>query len=152
MSSGSWWWPPNWPAPKRSEHLQKDYETSTTTNTTRNLEEERLVGRIGVLTKRVEQLEIQFGGLYDSCSDLMGRIKSLENQMLWHEPVEKNDRIEAMGRAVRSERDANDAGPTAGLKIHMFGDEVELEEQLQNGKRKISQYTMKELKQRLKRK
>ena len=60
MSSGSWWWPPNWPVPKGREHM---YETSTTTNTARNLEEERLVGRIGVLTKRVEQLEIQFGGL-----------------------------------------------------------------------------------------
>jgi len=146
MSSSSWWWPPNWPAPKGSEHLQKDYETSTTTNTTRNLEEERLVGRIGVLTKRVEQLETQFNGLYDSCCDLMGRVKSLENQMLWNRPVE------AIGRAVRSERDANDAGPTAGIKIHMFGDEVELEEQLRNGKKKISQYAMKELKQRLKRK
>jgi len=146
MSSSSWWWPPNWPAPKGSEHLQRDYETSTTTNTTKNLEEERLIGRIGVLTKRVEQLETQFHGLYDSCCDLMGRIKSLENQMLWNRPVE------AIGRAVRSERDANDAGPTAGLKIHMFGDEVELEEQLRNGKRKISQYAMKELKQRLKRK
>lgn len=89
MSSGSWWWPLNWPAPKGSEHLQKDYKTSTTTNTTRNLEEERLVGRIGVLTKRVEQLETQFHGLYDSCCDLMGRIKSLETQMLWHGPVEK---------------------------------------------------------------
>ena len=132
MTPGNWWWPPNWPAPKGSEHLQKDYETSTTTNTTRNLEEERLVGRIGILTKRVEQLETQFHGLYDSCCDLMGRIKSLENQMLWNRPVE------AIGRAVRSERDANDAGPTAGLKIHMFGDEVELEEQLRDGKKKIS--------------
>jgi len=147
MTPGNWWWPPNWPVPKGREHL---YETSTTTNTTRNLEEERLVGRIGVLTKRVEQLETQFHGLYDSCCDLMGRIKSLETQMLWHEPVEKNDRIEAIGRAVRSERDANDAGPTAGLKIHMFGDEVELEEQLRDGKKKISRYAMKELKQRLK--
>ena len=66
MSSSSWWWPPNWPAPKGSEHLQRDYETSTTTNTTKNLEEERLIGRIGVLTKRVDQLETQFHGLYDS--------------------------------------------------------------------------------------
>ena len=99
-----------------------------------------------VLIKRVNQLETQFNGLYDSCCDLMGRVKSLENQMLWNRPVE------AIGRAVRSERDANDAGPTAGIKIHMFGDEVELEEQLRNGKKKISQYAMKELKQRLKRK
>ena len=73
MSSSSWWWPPNWPAPKGSEHLQRDYETSTTTNTTKNLEEERLIGRIGVLTKRVEQLETQFHGLYDSRCDLMTR-------------------------------------------------------------------------------
>jgi len=145
--SYNWWWPPNWPAPKGCEHEQTEYGTNptTTTGSVKNLEEERLIGRIGVLTKRVEQLEIQFGGLYDSCCDLMGRIKSLENQMLWNRPVE------AIGRAVRSERDANDAGP-ATTTIHMFGDEVELEEQLRNGKRKISQYAMKELKQRLKRK
>ena len=145
--SYNWWWPPNWPAPKGCEHGQTEYGTNltTTTGSVKNLEEERLIGRIGVLTKRVEQLEIQFGGLYDSCCDLMGRIKSLENQMLWNRPVE------AIGRAVRSERDANDAGP-ATTTIHMFGDEVELEEQLRNGKRKISQYAMKELKQRLKRK
>jgi len=148
MSSSSWWWPPNWPAPKGSEHLQRDYETSTTTNTTKNLEEERLIGRIGVLTKRVDQLETQFHGLYDSCCDLMGRIKSLENQMLWHEPVETNDRI---AEAVREERDANNAG-SATTTIHMFGDEVELEEQLRDGKKKISRYAMKELKKRIKKK
>jgi hypothetical protein len=70
------------------------------------LEQERLVGRLGILTKRIEQLEIQFAGLYDSGCELMGRIKSLENQMLWNQPVETNDRI---AEAVRQERDANNA-------------------------------------------
>jgi len=144
MSLSNWWWPPNWPAPKGSEHLQKDYETSTTTNTTKNLEEERLIGRIGVLTKRVDQLETQFHGLYDSCCDLMGRIKSLENEMLWNQPVEKTDQIKDwIGEEMEK---------PATTTIHMFGDEVELEEQLRDGKKKISRYAMKELKKRIKKK
>lgn len=72
----------------------------------RDLEKERLLGRIGALTKRIDNLEIQFAGFYDSCCDLMGRVKSLENQMLWNQPVETNDRI---AEAVRQERDANNA-------------------------------------------
>ena len=124
------------------------HDPADCTHNERTLEQERLVGRLGILTKRIEQLEIQFGGLYDSCCDLMGRVKSLENQTLWHEPVETNDRI---AEAVRQERDANNAGP-ATTTIHMFGDEVELEEQLRDGKRKISRYAMKELKKRIKKK
>ena len=102
--------------------------------------------RAAELEKRIERLETQYQGIYESACDMAGRLRSLENQMLWNRPVE------VIGRAVRSERDANDAGPTAGIKIHMFGDEVELEEQLRDGKKKISRYAMKELKQRLKRK
>ncbi|NDB96959.1 MAG: hypothetical protein EBZ78_12510 [Verrucomicrobia bacterium] len=102
--------------------------------------------RAAELEKRIERLEAQYQGIYESACDMAGRLRGLENQMLWNRPVE------AIGRAVRSERDANDAGPTAGIKIHMFGDEVELEEQLRDGKKKISRYAMKELKQRLKRK
>ncbi|NBQ65188.1 MAG: hypothetical protein EBT95_06605 [Verrucomicrobia bacterium] len=70
------------------------------------MEQERILGRLGVLTKRVEQLEIQFNGLYESCGQLMDRIRDLENQMLWNRPVETNDRI---AEAVRQERDANNA-------------------------------------------
>ena len=145
--SYNWWWPPKWLCPKGCEHEQTEYGTNptTTTGSVKNLEEERLVGRIGVLTKRVNQLEAQFNGLYESCGQLMDRIRDLENQMLWNRPVE------AIGRAVRSEREANDAGP-ATTTIHMFGDEVELEEQLRDGKKKISRYAMKELRKRIRNK
>jgi len=51
----------------------------------RDLETERLQGRIGVLTKRVEQLELQFGNLWEDCCSMWDRIKSLENQNLWGE-------------------------------------------------------------------
>lgn len=104
------------------------------------------INRTAELEKRIERLETQYQGIYESACDMAGRLRVLENQTLWNQPVE------AIGRAVRSERDADDAGPSPKMTIHMFGDDVELEEQLRDGKKKISRYAMKELKQRLKRK
>ena len=72
----------------------------------RDLEKERILGRIGALTKRIENLETQFAGLYESCGQLMDRVRDLENQTLWNQPVETNDWI---AEAVRQECDANNA-------------------------------------------
>ena len=95
------------------------------------------INRTAELEKRIERLETQYQGIYESACDMAGRLRVLENQALWNQPVE------AIGRAVRSERDADDAGP---------GPAGSLEEQLRDGEKNISRYAMKELKQRLKRK
>lgn len=88
MKIPSWWPHDNTPAPK-------------------DLELDRLVGRIGVLTKRVEQLELQFGNMWEDCCNMWGRIKSLEQQSLWNEGRE--DKAEAIRRTIRFVRDGNNA-------------------------------------------
>jgi hypothetical protein len=56
----------------------------------RDLELERVTGRLGILTKRVEQLELQFGNMYDDMCNWIGRIRDLERQLLWMDvPSEK---------------------------------------------------------------
>ena len=59
------------------------------------------------LTKRVDQLELQFGNLWEDCTNMLDRIKSLENQNLWNEGRE--DKAEAIRRTIRSVRDENNA-------------------------------------------
>lgn len=66
----------------------------------RDLELERVTGRLGILAKRVEQLELQFGNMYDDVCNWIGRIRDLERQLLWMDvPAEKPKDIEEYHKA-----------------------------------------------------
>jgi len=73
MKIPSWWPHDNTPAPK-------DFEL------------ERMVGRIGVLAKRMDEMENRFTNLWLSVSEYAGRIKALETQNLWDEAKPKKKR------------------------------------------------------------
>lgn len=83
------------------------WEPHDNTPAPKDLEVERLVGRIGVLTKRVEQLELQFGNMWEDCCNMWGRIKSLEQQSLWNE--DREDKAKAIRRTIRFVRGENNA-------------------------------------------
>ena len=53
--------------------------------------------RTAELEKRIEDLENQFTNLWLAVCEYAGRIKALESQQLWDQPVEAIGRLEKTG-------------------------------------------------------